>query len=102
MNEKPSDMGPPGRYSVLGSIMVGSILGPIDASIVNIVLPTITQFFELIVMVAVLSSDRWTGMLLTSPLDDSLHSVIESSESSRLLLILGRNLLYSEVMDDAL
>jgi EmrB/QacA subfamily drug resistance transporter len=34
-----------GPYSVLACIMLGSIMGPIDASIVNVILPTITQFF---------------------------------------------------------
>lgn len=35
-----------GRYGVLGAVMLGSILGPIDASIVNTILPTITQSFH--------------------------------------------------------
>ncbi|MGQ9779737.1 MAG: MFS transporter [Bacillota bacterium] len=33
------------RYQVLAAIMLGGIMGPIDASIVNVILPTITSFF---------------------------------------------------------
>ena len=33
------------RYSILAAVMVGNIMGPIDASIVNVVLPTIAQYF---------------------------------------------------------
>jgi len=33
------------RYAILAAVMLGSIMGPLDASIVNIILPTITQFF---------------------------------------------------------
>lgn len=32
------------RYWVLAAIMLGGIKGPIDASIVNVILPTITGF----------------------------------------------------------
>ena len=46
MNEKSIGMPYARRYSVLAAIMPGSIMGPIDASIVNTVLPTITQFFN--------------------------------------------------------
>jgi hypothetical protein len=35
MDEKPVDVHHPGRYSILASIMLGSIMGPIDASIVK-------------------------------------------------------------------
>jgi EmrB/QacA subfamily drug resistance transporter len=45
MNIKPVDVRHAGRYSVLAAIMLGSIMGPIDASIVNVILPTLTQFF---------------------------------------------------------
>ncbi|MFC1869189.1 MFS transporter [Thermodesulfobacteriota bacterium] len=58
MNEKPSDMSYAGRYSVLGSIMVGSIMGPIDASIVNTVLPTITRDFGIHI-----STAQWVPMI---------------------------------------
>ena len=40
------------RYSVLAAIMLGSIMGPIDASIVNTVLPSITQSFDVSISVA--------------------------------------------------
>ncbi|NMB41713.1 MAG: MFS transporter [Firmicutes bacterium] len=33
------------RYMVLAAVMLGGIMGPIDASIVNVILPTITGFF---------------------------------------------------------
>lgn len=33
------------RYIILAAIMLGGIMGPIDASIVNVILPTITDFF---------------------------------------------------------
>lgn len=33
------------RYKVLAAIMLGGIMGPIDASIVNVILPTITSYF---------------------------------------------------------
>jgi len=46
------------RYSILGSIMLGSIMGPIDASIVNIILPTITHFFG-----APISTAQWVPMI---------------------------------------
>jgi EmrB/QacA subfamily drug resistance transporter len=46
MNEKPVDMRYAGRYSVLAAIMLAGIMGPIDASIVNVVLPTITQAYS--------------------------------------------------------
>jgi len=35
----------PGRYVILTAIMLGGIMGPIDASIVNVTLPTIAQYF---------------------------------------------------------
>ncbi len=34
------------RYKVLTAVMLGGIMGPIDASIVNVILPTITSFFD--------------------------------------------------------
>lgn len=33
------------RYKVLAVVMLGGIMGPIDASIVNVILPTISGFF---------------------------------------------------------
>lgn len=42
--EKPAS-GAGHRYRVLAAIMLGGIMGPIDASIVNVILPTITEFF---------------------------------------------------------
>jgi len=46
------------RYSVLAAIMLGSIMGPIDASIVNVVLPTITQSFHVSI-----STAQWIPMV---------------------------------------
>ncbi len=34
------------RYKVLAAVMLGGIMGPIDASIVNVILPSITGFFD--------------------------------------------------------
>lgn len=58
MNEKPVDMRYAGRYSVLAAIMMGIIMGPIDASIVNVVLPTVTQTFG-----ADISTVQWVPMI---------------------------------------
>jgi len=58
MNEKLVDMRYAGRYSVLAAIMLGSIMGPIDASIVNVVLPTITQSFSVGI-----STAQWVPMV---------------------------------------
>ncbi|MFA5646411.1 MAG: MFS transporter [Candidatus Ratteibacteria bacterium] len=46
------------RYSVLASIMLGSIMGPIDASIINVALPTITQSFGVGIATA-----QWVSMI---------------------------------------
>jgi len=46
------------RYSVLAAVMLGSIMGPIDSSIVNIVLPTITQSFGVDI-----STAQWVPMI---------------------------------------
>ena len=47
-----------GRYGVLGAVMLGSILGPIDASIVNTILPTITSSFGVGI-----STAQWVTMI---------------------------------------
>lgn len=47
-----------GRYLVLAAIMLGSIMGPLDASIVNVVLPTITQSFGVSIATA-----QWVPMV---------------------------------------
>ena len=46
MDEKLGDKPYARRYSVLAAIMLGGIMGPIDGSIVNVILPTITQVFK--------------------------------------------------------
>jgi EmrB/QacA subfamily drug resistance transporter len=46
------------RYSVLAAVMLGGVMGPIDSSIVNIVLPTITQSFAVD-----LSTAQWVPMI---------------------------------------
>ena len=33
------------KWLILASVMLGSIMGPIDASVVNVVLPTIAEVF---------------------------------------------------------
>lgn len=46
------------RYQVLAAIMLGGIMGPIDASIVNVILPTITGFFS-----APLATAQWVPVI---------------------------------------
>lgn len=46
------------RYQVLAAIMLGGIMGPIDASIVNVILPTITGFFS-----ATLATAQWVPLI---------------------------------------
>jgi EmrB/QacA subfamily drug resistance transporter len=57
MDEKSAE--PYGRrYSVLAALMVGTIMGPIDGSIVNVILPTITDFFGVDI-----STAQWVPMI---------------------------------------
>jgi MFS family permease len=58
MNEKALDPCYERRYSILFSIMLAGIMGPIDASIVNVALPTITQFFGVSI-----STAEWVPMI---------------------------------------
>ncbi len=58
MNENPVDIDYSKRYSILAAVMVGVIMGPIDASIVNVVLPTIAQYFHVGV-----ASAEWVPMV---------------------------------------
>jgi EmrB/QacA subfamily drug resistance transporter len=58
MNEIPTDINYSKRYSILAAVMVGNIMGPIDASIVNVVLPTIAQYFGVGV-----SAAQWVPMI---------------------------------------
>lgn len=46
------------RYLVLAALVPGIIMGPIDASIVNIVLPTITEYFAVDI-----STAQWVPMI---------------------------------------
>jgi MFS family permease len=46
------------RRAILAAVMLGSILGPIDASVVNVVLPTIARSFS-----ASLAAAQWVPML---------------------------------------
>lgn len=49
MNENsgpPSMAGHPAKWSILFAVMIGSVMGPLDGSIVNVVLPEITKDFE--------------------------------------------------------
>ncbi|MFH1489132.1 MAG: MFS transporter [Pseudomonadota bacterium] len=55
---EPDDMNHAGKYSVLASVMLGSIMGPIDASIVNVILPTVTQIFDVPI-----STAQWVPMI---------------------------------------
>ncbi len=45
MTEAAADVRYAKRYSILAAVMLSNIMGPIDASIVNVVLPTITESF---------------------------------------------------------
>ncbi len=58
MNENSAGIDYSKRYSIVAAVMVGTIMGPIDASIVNVVLPTITQNFGVGVSVA-----QWVPMI---------------------------------------
>ncbi len=58
MNGNPTDIDYSKRYSILAAVMVGNIMGPIDASIVNVVLPTIAQYFGVGV-----SAAQWVPMV---------------------------------------
>ncbi|HSB62526.1 MAG TPA: MFS transporter [Thermoanaerobaculia bacterium] len=49
---------PSRRRAILAAVMLGTILGPIDASIVNVVLPTIARSFS-----ASLAAAQWVPML---------------------------------------
>ena len=58
MNVKSPDGQYFGRYAILAAIMLGSIMGPIDASIINVTLPTITEYFKV-----ELSAAQWIPMI---------------------------------------
>jgi EmrB/QacA subfamily drug resistance transporter len=58
MNAKPPDKQYTSRYSILFAIMLGGIMGPIDASIVNVTLPTMAQYFDV-----ELSTAQWIPMI---------------------------------------
>ena len=49
---------PSRRRAILAAVMLGSILGPIDASVVNVVLPTIARSFS-----ASLAAAQWVPMV---------------------------------------
>ena len=51
------DGGHPRRRAILAVVMLGTILGPIDASIVNVILPTITRSFA-----ASVATAQWIPM----------------------------------------
>jgi len=46
------------RYSILFVLMLGGIMGPIDASIVNVILPTISSYFG-----APIATVQWVPMI---------------------------------------
>lgn len=46
------------KWLILAAVMLGSIMGPIDASVVNVVLPTITDFFH-----TEISTAQWVPMI---------------------------------------
>jgi EmrB/QacA subfamily drug resistance transporter len=48
----------PRRYQILAVVMLGSILGPLDGSILNVILPTITHSFSATMAVA-----EWVPMV---------------------------------------
>jgi EmrB/QacA subfamily drug resistance transporter len=53
----PNEGGHPRRHAILAVVMLGTILGPIDASIVNVILPTITRSFS-----ASMAAAQWVPM----------------------------------------
>lgn len=57
MKGAPAGGTAPGRTSILAAVMAGAILGPIDASIVNVVLPTLSRSFS-----ASLAAVQWVPM----------------------------------------
>ncbi len=57
MSGPPSTGASPGRAAILAAVMAGAILGPIDASIVNVVLPTLSKSFS-----ASLAAVQWVPM----------------------------------------
>lgn len=46
------------RYSILTAVMLGGIMGPIDASIINVSLPSIAQAFDVSIPIA-----QWVPMI---------------------------------------
>lgn len=52
------ERGHPQKYRILAALMFGTILGPIDSSIVNVILPTITRAFS-----ASLATAQWVPMI---------------------------------------
>ncbi|MFC2013840.1 MFS transporter [Chloroflexota bacterium] len=58
MKGKSPDRQYSGHYTILATIMLGSIMGPIDSSIVNVTLPTIAEYFEV-----ELSTAQWVPMI---------------------------------------
>lgn len=46
------------RYTVLAAVMLGGIMGPIDASIVNVILPTLSVFFN-----APIATVQWVPLI---------------------------------------
>jgi EmrB/QacA subfamily drug resistance transporter len=58
MDDNPIAIDYSKRYSILAAVMLGVVMGPIDASIVNVVLPTIAQYFGVGV-----SAAEWVPMV---------------------------------------
>ena len=60
------------RYKVLAAIMLGGIMGPIDTSIVNVILQTITSFFG-----TPISTAQWVPLiyLLTIGREQKMENV---------------------------
>jgi EmrB/QacA subfamily drug resistance transporter len=48
----PAMTGHPAKWQILIAVMVGSIMGPLDGSIVNTVLPDITRYFDTDISIA--------------------------------------------------
>ena len=46
------------RYKVLAAVMLGGIMGPIDASIVNVILPTMAEYFH-----APIATAQWVPLI---------------------------------------
>jgi MFS family permease len=57
-NPQPQDSLYPGRFRILFALMFGIIMAPIDGSMVNVILPTLTEVFS-----AEIATAQWVPMI---------------------------------------